>query len=73
MRSCTAAARQARTVLVAIRGRLAKCGLELHPTKTRIVYCKDDDRPGNTNTSRSTSSGTPSNLDERRTGGGDTS
>ena len=22
------------------------CGLELHPTKTRIVYCKDDDRPG---------------------------
>lgn len=21
------------------------CGLELHPTKTRIVYCKDDDRP----------------------------
>src|SRR3954462_10082744 len=20
--------------------------LELHPTKTRIVYCKDDDRPG---------------------------
>ena len=27
-------------------GRLAACGLELHPTKTRIVYCKDDDRPG---------------------------
>ena len=25
---------------------LADCGLELHPTKTRIVYCKDDDRPG---------------------------
>ena len=23
-----------------------QCGLELHPTKTRIVYCKDDDRPG---------------------------
>jgi RNA-directed DNA polymerase len=37
---------EARTVLEAIRGRLAKCGLELHPTKTRIVYCKDDDRPG---------------------------
>jgi RNA-directed DNA polymerase len=38
--------RQAETVLEAIRGRLAQCGLELHPTKTRIVYCKDDDRPG---------------------------
>ena len=36
---------EARTVLEAIRGRLAQCGLELHPTKTRIVYCKDDDRP----------------------------
>src|SRR4051812_36139619 len=37
---------EARSVLEAIRGRLAECGLELHPTKTRIVYCKDDDRPG---------------------------
>jgi RNA-directed DNA polymerase len=37
--------RQARSVLEAIRGRLGQCGLELHPTKTRIVYCKDDDRP----------------------------
>lgn len=24
--------------------RLAECKLELHPTKTRIVYCKDDNR-----------------------------
>jgi group II intron reverse transcriptase/maturase len=38
--------RQARAVLEAIRDRLAQCGLELHPTKTRIVYCKDDDRHG---------------------------
>jgi RNA-directed DNA polymerase len=38
--------RQARAVLDAIRGRFAQCGLELHPMKTRIVYCKDDDRPG---------------------------
>lgn len=37
---------QARTVLEAIRGRFEQCGLELHPVKTRIVYCKDDDRPG---------------------------
>ncbi|MER9958799.1 hypothetical protein NKJ52_28910 [Mesorhizobium australicum] len=28
----------------AIRGRLAECGLELHPEKTRIVYCKDSNR-----------------------------
>jgi len=38
--------RQAESVLSAIRGRFAECGLELHPTKTRIVYCKDDDRRG---------------------------
>lgn len=38
--------RQAGEVLDAIRGRFVQCGLELHPTKTRIVYCKDDDRPG---------------------------
>jgi group II intron reverse transcriptase/maturase len=38
--------REARSVLEAIRGRFAQCGLELHPVKTRIVYCKDDDRPG---------------------------
>jgi RNA-directed DNA polymerase len=37
--------RQARVVLDAIRSRFVQCGLELHPTKTRIVYCKDDDRP----------------------------
>lgn len=35
---------QARTVLEALRERLAECGLELHPVKTKIVYCKDDDR-----------------------------
>jgi len=37
--------RQARAVLDAIRSRFVQCGLELHATKTRIVYCKDDDRP----------------------------
>ena len=37
---------EARSVPEAIRGRFAECGLELHPVKTRIVYCKDDDRPG---------------------------
>jgi len=28
----------------AIEERLADCKLELHPEKTKIVYCKDDDR-----------------------------
>ncbi len=37
---------EARAVLDAIRGRFEQCGLGLHPEKTRIVYCKDDDRPG---------------------------
>ena len=38
--------RQAKEVLEAIRGRFLQCGLELNATKTRIVYCKGDDRPG---------------------------
>jgi RNA-directed DNA polymerase len=36
---------QAQQVLESIRRRLAQCRLDVHPTKTRIVYCKDDDRP----------------------------
>ena len=35
---------EAETLLAALRERLAECGLELHPEKTKIVYCKDDDR-----------------------------
>lgn len=31
-------------VLNRLRDRFAECGLELHPTKTRIVYCKDEQR-----------------------------
>lgn len=31
-------------VRAAIEKRLAECGLEVHPEKTRIVYCKDDYR-----------------------------
>ena len=30
----------------AVRCRLKDCKLELHPEKTRIVYCKDDRRQG---------------------------
>src|ERR1022692_803181 len=31
----------------ALQVRLAACHLELHPTKTKIVYCKDGNRKGN--------------------------
>ena len=37
---------QARQVRDALAARLAAVGLELHPDKTRIVYCKDADRRG---------------------------
>jgi len=37
---------QAQAVLKAIGERLGQCGLELHPKKTRIVYCKDYRRRG---------------------------
>jgi len=37
---------EAQIVLESIRKRLNECGLELHPGKTKIVYCKDDDRGG---------------------------
>ena len=35
---------EAKTLKQAIGKRLLECGLELHPEKTKIVYCKDDDR-----------------------------
>jgi len=37
---------QARQVLESIKRRLEQCRLEVHPEKTKIVYCKDDDRRG---------------------------
>ena len=38
--------RQAREVREAVARRLVEVGLELHPDKTRIVYCKDSNRRG---------------------------
>ncbi|MFD8533828.1 group II intron reverse transcriptase/maturase [Streptosporangium canum] len=38
--------RQAREVLAALENRMAEVGLELHPDKTRIVYCQDGKRRG---------------------------
>jgi RNA-directed DNA polymerase len=37
---------QARQLRAAIAERLGTLGLELHPEKTKIVYCKDATRPG---------------------------
>jgi RNA-directed DNA polymerase len=37
---------QAHQVLAALRERMRGVGLELHPDKTRVVYCKDSNRRG---------------------------
>jgi RNA-directed DNA polymerase len=34
------------TLKVALQARLAECRLEMHPTKTKIVYCRDGKRRG---------------------------
>ena len=39
--------REAEEVWDAVAKRLKDCRLELHPLKTKIVYCKDEDRRGN--------------------------
>ena len=37
---------EAKALKAELQARLAECHLEMHPTKTRIVYCKDDNRKG---------------------------
>lgn len=37
---------QTQALREALEKRFAECGLVLHPEKTKIVYCKDDNRPG---------------------------
>src|SRR5262249_53780653 len=37
---------EAKALKAELQARLAECRLEMHPTKTRIVYCKDDNRKG---------------------------
>src|ERR1700681_1060556 len=32
---------EAETLKVELQARLAECGLEMHPTKTRVAYCKN--------------------------------
>jgi RNA-directed DNA polymerase len=38
--------KEAERLLQQLRVRFEECGLELHPDKTRVIYCKDDDRRG---------------------------
>jgi RNA-directed DNA polymerase len=37
---------QAQELLSALKLRFKECGLELHPEKTKIVYCRDENRKG---------------------------
>jgi RNA-directed DNA polymerase len=37
---------EANALRVELRARLEECGLQMHPTKTQIVYCKDNRRRG---------------------------
>jgi len=38
--------REAEAIMAELRARLDVCGLQMHPTKTQIVYCKDYRRRG---------------------------
>jgi Reverse transcriptase (RNA-dependent DNA polymerase) len=64
---------QARWLWTVLEQRLAACGLRVHPDKTTLVYCKDDDRRGSIPTKSSTSWASPVARGGRRTGGGRTS
>ena len=37
---------EAEALKAGLQARLGECGLEMHPTKTKIVYCKDGKRKG---------------------------
>jgi len=37
---------EAQAIMAELQVRLAECHLEMHPTKTKIVYCKDGSRKG---------------------------
>ena len=42
-----ASEKEAKKLLAALQKRFAECGLQLHPEKTKIVYCKDANRRAN--------------------------
>jgi hypothetical protein len=64
---------QAQQVLESITRRLEHCRLEVHPEKTRIVYCKDGDRTGRHPNVGFESLGTRSGLAGPRIDGGSSS
>ena len=64
---------QARQVQDAIAARLKQVGLELHPDKTRIFYCKDADRHGDHEVTSFTFLGTRFGRGWPRTSTGSTS
>ncbi|WP_253603540.1 MULTISPECIES: reverse transcriptase domain-containing protein [unclassified Bradyrhizobium] len=37
---------EAEAIKAALQARFEECELEMHPDKTKIVYCKDSNRPG---------------------------
>lgn len=39
-------AKEAQEIRLALEARFAECGLQMHPAKTKIVYCKDANRAG---------------------------
>ncbi|WP_258957621.1 group II intron reverse transcriptase/maturase [Legionella sainthelensi] len=39
--------KQAEILLDQLKQRFNQCGLELHPEKTKVIYCKDSNRKGN--------------------------
>ena len=38
--------KEAQEIKLALEARFAECGLQMHPAKTKIVYCKDGRRTG---------------------------
>jgi RNA-directed DNA polymerase len=38
--------KEAQEIRLALEARFAECGLQMHPAKTKIVYCKDANRTG---------------------------
>ena len=38
--------KEAQEIKLALEARFAECGLQMHPAKTKIVYCKDERRTG---------------------------
>jgi RNA-directed DNA polymerase len=60
---------EAQEVRAAIAARLLECGLELHPEKTKVVYCKDDDRRRTYRTRSSIFWGTRFGRGDRRIAG----